>query len=301
MLAREEPDSGRVAQPTRDTTRDTHAAPVLAAPLKSAAAPAALPSPDRGDALGGLLARAVQRRAATSHATLARTRIRNGDAKFDIKPYEVNDEAPNVDSDKDVGLELEIKYTPAESLRSDKIAFVQVMKAMSGATAFLFDNERNRVTTAKSGEAGWVLDRIEGMKSPIYGQTNRGGAHGNTTFGYRKSETDFRSAMLYDNVDLPRKKSTSFTVDAVSFAFDETNGVYLGGISWGFATDAAGRTTAKKPALHTAGDPSGAQRSALVKWNRQAALKDKSKRNARHQAKVKVPHRSKVPAAKPAQ
>jgi hypothetical protein len=301
MLAHEEPDSGRVAQPTRDTPRDARAAPVAAAPCTSAAAPAALPSPDRGDALGGLLARAVQRRAAASHPTLARVEIRNGDAKFDVDPYTVQDAEPNVDSDKNVGLKLSIKYTPAESLRSDKIAFVQVMKAMSGATAYLFENERNRVTTAKDGEANWVLDRLEGRKSPIYGQANDGTAQRNATFGYRKSATDFRQAMLYDKVSLQRKKSTTFTVDAVSFAFDETNGVYLGGVSWGFATDAAGKTTAKNPALNTAGDPSGAQRSALVRWNRQARLKDKSKRNARHQAKVKVPGRSTVPAAKPVQ
>ena len=60
-------------------------------------------------------------------------------------------------------------------------------------------------------------------------------------------------------------------------------------MSWGFSTDAAGKTVKNAEAIQSMGDPGGVQKSALEKWNEQAGLADTSKRNAPDQEKVLVP------------
>ena len=60
-------------------------------------------------------------------------------------------------------------------------------------------------------------------------------------------------------------------------------------MTWGFTTDATGKTVKKAEAIQSMGDPGGVQKSALEKWNEQADLADTSKRNAPDQEKVKVP------------
>jgi hypothetical protein len=93
---------------------------------------------------------------------------------------------------------------------------------------------------------------------------------------------------LRDHVRLPRKAGETVTCDAGTYAFDETNSKYLGGVSWGFRTDAAGKSTLKAAAHHS-GNPSGVQKEALERWNEQADLADVTLRNAPTQAKVVVP------------
>jgi hypothetical protein len=220
---------------------------------------------------------------------IARDPLKTNGGSFKIDHYEENDTDKGKDTDKSVGANIEITFTPAESVTSNKVSFVQIMKVTNDGTPYLFENEKPRATDAKSGDAGWAVDRLAGRKSPNYGQENDGTAGGNTRFGNRKSKTEFTDAWMHDKINLPRSKGMKVVSDATTFALDNTGSKYLGGVTWGFTTDAAGKTVKKAEAIQSMGDPTGVQKSALEKWNEQAGLADASKRNAPDQEKVPVP------------
>ena len=228
-------------------------------------------------------------RVSASRTAISRVPIENGDAKFNVDPYEEVDADNGKDTARNVGVKIDIKYSSAETYTSDKIGFIQTMKALDDGKPYLFENEKARATVAAEGEAGWALDRLKDKKSPIYAQENSGSAGGNTKFGSRSSKTTFKDATMHDEVALPRSAGKTFEIEAVTFAFDETNSKYLGGVSWGFNTDTKGKTTKKAAALKETGNPTGVQKAALKKWNEQADLKDAAKKNAADQVKVVVP------------
>lgn len=224
-----------------------------------------------------------------SRQVIARAALKTNGGVFKVENYTESDTDKGNDTDKRVGAAIDITFTPAEAIKSDKISFVQIMKSTKDGTPYLFENEKPRATDAKSGDAGWAVDRLKDMKSANYAQENDGTAGGNTIFGYRKSKTDFKDAWMQDAVALNRSKGKTVTGDATAFALDNTGSKYLGAVSWGYATDGAGKTTKKTEAVYAMGDPTGVQKSALEKWNEQAANKDVSKRNAPDQEKVPVP------------
>jgi len=222
--------------------------------------------------------------------TIARGELKTNGGSFKIDDYVERDTDKDNNPDlKRVGANIEITFTPAESVTSDKISFVQIMKTTKDDTPYLFENEKPRATDAASGDAGWAVDRLKGKKSANYAQDNDGSAGGNTRFGHRKSKTDVADAWMHDDISLSRTKGQKMAVNATSFALDNTGGKYLGGVTWGFTTDATGKTVKKAEAIQSMGDPGGVQKSALEKWNEQADLADTSKRNAPDQEKVKVP------------
>lgn len=277
----------------------TSASPEPAGSRRAPVGPAPLPAPARAvpagrpqaspDALAGILARTVSQR------TLARKKtIKNGTATFVIDPYKMHlPDEDGDDTDRQVGVDVGVTYVPAKNVTSDKIAFVQTIKATKGGAAYLFDNMKARATDDTSDEAGWAVDRVAGRKSPIYGQDNDDSASGTVTFGHRKTRKwwsdKVQNAMMRDYVKLNRVKGQAVTTDAVSWAFDETNGTYLGGVSWGFSTDSTGTTSLMAPALESAGAPTGVHKTALQNWNAQADLQDVSQRNSPDQAKIVVP------------
>ena len=218
--------------------------------------------------------------------------VTNG-GSFVVSNYDENDVDKGNDTSKKVGAKIDITFTPAESVTSDKVCFVQIMKTVKDGKDFLFENEKPRATEGTWRhfwqDSGWALDRLAGKKSPIYAQMDEGTEGGNTKFGHRKSKTDFKDAWMHDSISLSRDKGKKISSDAKSFALDATNGKYLGGITWGFETDSSGKTTKAKEAVFEMGSPTGVQKRALEKWNEQAALKDVSKRNAPDQEKVPVP------------
>ena len=192
--------------------------------------------------------------------------------------------------------EVGVEYVPPGTFKTDKIAFVQTIKATRGGAPFLLGKMGGRVTDASSGEAGWAVDRVEGRDSPVYGQDNDGAASGTVTFGFDKQlsfwgklwNTSVQNARMWDYVQITRVPGQAVTCDAVSWALDETNRTYLGGVSWGFSTDGGGKTTLKDPALASAGAPAGVHKTALELWNQQADA-DEPLRNSPGQAKVVVP------------
>ncbi|HEX6741530.1 MAG TPA: DUF4157 domain-containing protein [Sphingomicrobium sp.] len=215
--------------------------------------------------------------------------LSSGGGDFTVPQYDVIDGDPGKDTKKQCGIDITINFTPAKSLRSDQISFVQIMKFEIAGTPILLPNEKARGTTAAQGDAGWAVDRFVGFKNPEYGVDDAGKEKGNTTFGYRKSDTDFKVATMTDKLRGPRDVGQTMRVQATAFALDKTNSKYLGGLAWGLAVDAKGVATKPAAMIHSIGAPAGIQKTALEQWNVQAKDPDVSKRNAPAQAPVTVP------------
>ena len=216
--------------------------------------------------------------------------LKGGGGDFAVTRYDIFDGDLGKDTSKQCGVDITIKFTPAKSLRSDQISFVQIQKPEKGGTSYLFPHMKPRATTAAQGDEGWAIDQLAGQKNADYTIANDGKereAWGQ--LGYRKSATDFRDATLIDEVRLNREPGQTIKLQATSFALDKTNSKYLGGVAWGYDVDSKGVVTKKPFALQSAGAPSGIQKSALEGWNAQAKNPDLSKRNAPDQIEITVP------------
>lgn len=221
--------------------------------------------------------------------------LKSNGGEFKVTPYSEHDGDPGNDTSKTCGVDVDITFTPAETVRSNKISFVQVMKCTKGdGKPLLFDNEKPRATgkdEAGGGDAdeGYCVDRLAGRKSANYGENNDGTAASTTIFGSRTDKTTHTDAWMHDAVRLPRASGKTFSCDATAFALDNTNGKYLGGVKWGYDVDAKGKVTKRAASIGSMGDPAGVHAKALEKWNEQAQNKDTSKRNHADQKKVPVP------------
>jgi hypothetical protein len=219
-----------------------------------------------------------------------RKALTSNGGEFVMTGYNAYDGDPGKDTTKDVGVDLTITFTPAKALRSDEITFVQIMKTVKGSAPYLFPNEKPRATTAAQGDAGWAVDQTAAHKHADYQMDNAGKEEPDFgQFGYRKSDTDARDAVLQDTMRLPRDAGKTFKVQATSFALDKTNSKYLGGVSWGIDVNAKGVVTKKAAAIQSKGAPAGIQKAALRQWNAQAKNKDVSKRNDPNQVPITVP------------
>lgn len=214
---------------------------------------------------------------------------------FKVDPYKEFDAAKGSNTRKQCGLDIEITFTPGETVRSDKISFVQVMKCDKGGSPLLFANEKPRATKSEDGEEGWTVDRLSGKKSANYGENNDGTASGakasggTSVFGNRTSATAHKNAWMLDAVRLSRNAGQTFKCTATTFALDNTNSKYLGAVKWGYDVTAAGAVTNQKAELHSMGDPGGVQKKAIGKWNDQAKNADNGKRNHPDQKALPVP------------
>lgn len=223
---------------------------------------------------------------------ISRAPLKTDGGEFEVKNYKETDTDKDNDTNKNVGAEIDIHFTPGEGIRSQKISFIQIIKPIENDMPGLFENEKVRATPG-----GWTLDRLKGRRSPNYGEDNpvppalTGLAGPNTIFGKRTSKTDFTKAFMRDAYNVTRLKGKTSSADAKAFALNVTNGKYLGGITWGFDANAAGKVTKKNVAVSSMNNPTGEQAQALTKWNEQADLSgpDAAKKNAPDQEKVAEP------------
>lgn len=214
----------------------------------------------------------------------------SGGGDFVMTKYDAYDGDPGNDTAKNCGIDLKITFTPAKTLRSEKISFVQIMKAERGGSPLLFANEKPRATTAAQGDEGWAVDRVANQKNADYQIDNSGAEVPDWgQIGHRRSDADYRDATLIDEVRLPRSAGQTFKVQATSFTLDKTNSKYLGGVAWGYDVDAKGKVTKKNAVRQSIGAPSGIQKSALEQWNAQAKNADVSKRNDPNQVEITLP------------
>jgi Domain of unknown function (DUF4157) len=109
---------------------------------------------------------------------ISRAPMKTNGGEFEVKNYDKDDADKDNDTDKDVGAHIDIHFTPAEDIRSEKISFIQIMKTLDDGKPYLFENEK-----ARSTKEGWALDRLAGMKSPNYAEQNTGAAGGKRSLG----------------------------------------------------------------------------------------------------------------------
>ena len=222
---------------------------------------------------------------------ISRAPLRTDGGEFEVTNYDETDSDKDHDTDKDVGAKIDIHFNRA-SIRSDKISFIQIIKPIENDRPGLFPNEAARATPS-----GWTVDRLQGMRSPNYGEQNpvppatTGLPNSNAIFGKRTSNTDFIKAFMHDAYNVSRSRGKTSSADAKAFALNVTTGKYLGGITWGFDANAAGRVTKKNAAVASMNNPTGDQAAALTKWNEQADFtgSNASKKNAPDQQKVPEP------------
>ena len=240
------------------------------------------PSPGRAapsQRTGGL---AMQRCSASPN-------LKTNSGEFKVSKYEVNDPDPGNDTTKKVGAAIDLSFTPNDTVVSNKIGFVQMMKALRAGTPRLFPNETRRATTAADKDEGWSVDRLAGMKSPHYGEDVTGAGGATMNFGSRTSTGTVTNATMNDSIGLTRVPGQTYDTTAATFALDIEHSTYLGALGWGFETTAGGTTTKKPLSIAEMGAPTGIHQRALELWNEQAADPDVAKRNAPTQEKVPVP------------
>ena len=198
--------------------------------------------------------------------------------EFSIDNYDPVDTDKDNDTTKTCGINIDVTYTSPESIRSNKIGFVQMMKCLKGdGTPLLFANEVARATDAKSGDEGWAVDRLKGMKWGYYGMEDTGLAGSNLKLGSRTDKTTSTDAFMHDKIQLGREAGKTAGCTAMTFAIDIEHGNYLGGFSWGYSVSADGKVTANTLGPAVMGK---VQYAAIRGWNTQAELKDATKRNA---------------------
>jgi hypothetical protein len=236
---------------------------------------------------GGARARARTRGLALQRCPVSSS-LKSGSGEFTVSPYRAYDSASG-DVAKQVGADIGITFIPADTVRSDEIAFVQVARTTKGGTPYYIEKQAGRATTAAQGEEGWFLDRVADRKYPHYGRDDTGAASATTRFGYRKSATDFQSAWMSDEPRYNRAVGQTVTFTAIAYALDTKGSAYLGGLRWGFEANAAGDVTKLPLSVFAMGAPAGVQKAALEKWNEQAKSADVTKRNAPGQLEVPVP------------
>jgi hypothetical protein len=227
-----------------------------------------------------VLARAAVRRRALMRAT----KVQTSQGEFSVDNYNEFDSDSGNDTNKRCGVDIKITFKSPESLTSNKIGFVQVMKCVDGdGKPLLFANEKPRATDAKSGDAGWTVDRLKDRKWGYYGMDNDGTAAGNMGLGSRTSKDSATDAWMKDAVRLAREQGKTFSCTALTFAIDIEHGRYLGGVTWGYSVGTDGKVT--KNTLAEA-DWTDAQRAAVAGWNAQSKLDDVTKRNDPDQQKL---------------
>ena len=221
--------------------------------------------------------------AKAARKAISRAPLTTNGGEFKISNYNEIDGDSGHDTDKQVGAKIDITFVPATTIVTDKISFIQINKTLDNGTPLWLENEKPRVRD------DLAVDRLAGMKSANYAEQNDGTAGGNTIFGSRTNATTKTDAWMHDAAQGPRKRGKTFSFEFSTFALDNKNKKYLGGVTWGSNTNAAGATTKITAAVLSAGDPAGSQKKALQGWNEQADLADVSKRNAPDQVKVPVP------------
>lgn len=215
--------------------------------------------------------------------------LKTSSGKFGVSSYTEVDEDPGKDSTKRCGAAIDLSFTPNDTVVSNKIGFVQMMKALRAGKPRLFPNEQRRATTAADKDEGWAVDRLAGMKSPHYGESNTGAGGSTMSFGSRTAGGAVTDATMNDRIALTRSPGETFDTTAATFALDIEHGTYLGALGWGYEVSSAGAVTKKALGVVETGAPTGIHRRALELWNDQAADPDPAKRNAPNQEKVPVP------------
>ena len=183
------------------------------------------------------------------------------------------------------GLDIAITFDP-DRVKADarKIGLVQSIRYQLGGSAVAgFPSHHRRMVPSGTGE-GSQIDRYGGgpYGNPLYAADSPGakdklgdtptvpgwGQHG-WNYKDKTGALQHEVATLFDQPSLPgRKKNAAQTFETAALAVEgKQSGTYMGSVSWGWSTDAAGKFTKLPFSLKSKGKPSAAFIAAAKQWN----------------------------------
>lgn len=185
----------------------------------------------------------------------------------------------------DVGVNIDLKFTPAAPVDSKKIGLSQMVKSVDeGSLVAMNDTVKARsVPKGEEGE-GQHIDQLKEYKNPMYatgatgaGDKKLGDTPTNASWGqhgwHYKNETggvEKQDAHLKDTPQLPNRGANAtqiFETTALSLEGAQAN-TYYGSVQWGWKTDAAGKFTKLPLTLVSSGVPTPTFMKAAELWNK---------------------------------
>jgi Domain of unknown function (DUF4157) len=186
------------------------------------------------------------------------------------------------------GIDIVLEFDPdKKKVDAKTIGLTQTVRnQLAGATVLLDPSERDKLVTSAKGE-GRKIDQNANptYANPLYatgvsGATDKLGDTATpypTDWGQHGSNyTDAAGtphhdiAKLIDKPKMPgRGNNAAHTFETAALAVEGTqNGVYMGSVSWGWTTDAAGKYTKLPLTLVGKGNPSAEFKTAAQQWNK---------------------------------
>ncbi len=189
------------------------------------------------------------------------------------------------------GLDITLKFTPAEVVDAESIGLTQSVQAFvnnapnltpaASTRAIPAGEARPANTGANETDEGTAIDRAAGYNNPIYPVASAASASladTNTAAGWGQlgwRYTDATGALKTQDaklIDAPRRanaaKDSRHIFEATAVATKGTQaGVYYGSIRWGWRTDSAGAFTKIPLEVVSTGAPSSSFMKAAAIWN----------------------------------
>jgi nucleoid-associated protein YgaU len=207
---------------------------------------------------------------------------------FDTDEYATESNA----SGKEIGVRIDLKFTPRDPVNATKIGMVQMVNSMNEGTPTAINPTvgAHSIPSTEAG-AGNHIDRLPSATSPIYGTGNSPtgsltdapawalngattpGANSGMQYGWHYTDTSgaaqHQDAHLGDTPKLPNRGNNAsqiFETTAVALEGTQAN-TYYGSVQWGWRTDAAGTFTRLPLTIKSFGVPSATFRRAAELWN----------------------------------
>jgi hypothetical protein len=210
------------------------------------------------------------------------------------------DTVKNKKGDKDIGVDIDLRFKPNKHVDAKKFSFTQMVQSMNEGEPFFIKNsdtdsqivKDRSIPDDETGE-GSHIDRLTSKRSPLYATDNpadeaTGGladapSTKNSKPGWHykddadKTKTIKEDAWMHDKPTLPnRGKNASQLFESTVLVTDGTQiGTYFGSVSWGWETDGTGAFSKKDLSVVSNDVPSGTFAEATKLWNDSKTSDDK--------------------------
>jgi len=201
---------------------------------------------------------------------------------WDTTKYDV---VKNAAGTADIGLDIELNFTPEDPVNAEMIGLTQTHRAiLSGSPAFPHDTAKKR--SIPKGEKGMPegtqIDQLGQFENPLYatGATAPGDTLASTAtsaawgqHGWHYTDAlgapQHQDAILKDKPALdPPGKNSSQNFETTALAVKGSQmGAYYGSVTWGWQNDASGTLTKLPLAIGSAGVPSATFMRSAELWN----------------------------------
>ncbi len=187
---------------------------------------------------------------------------------------------------REIGLDIDLKFTPQDPVDAKKIGLTQTVKAMDdGKDDFVDEAKKKRAVPAGQTGEGTVIDQLSQYSNPLYATGARGahdtladtptpdkanwGEHG---WRYKDEHGALKTqdAHLKDTPRRPNHKNNAQQVfEVTALAIEGTQkDTYYGSVQWGWQRDGSGTFTQLPLSIISTGVPSATFTAAAEAWNK---------------------------------